>query len=71
MKGPYRLPEAAYRWKNYGKERLYLLRIEAGAKHDLGWIDVKGDGLKADAAETRPLLVYCRNRILAWPAPGR
>lgn len=62
---------AAYRWKNYGKERLYLNRIQAGAKHNLGWVDLKSDGLKADVAEAKPLLVYCRTRILAWPAPGR
>jgi hypothetical protein len=57
---------AAYRWRNYGKERLYLKHLNAGVMQDLGWVDLKGDRLQADAPGATPILVYCRSRILAW-----
>lgn len=57
---------AAYRWKNYGKERLYVKHLNVGVMQDLGWVDLKSDRLQADAPGATPILVYCRNRILAW-----
>ena len=57
---------AAYRWKNYGKERLYVKHLKVGVMQDLGWVDLKTDRLQANAPGAKPILVYCRKRILAW-----
>ena len=53
----------AYHWRRYGKNRLYLSRLEsAGLKVDLGWFDL--DAKRSSNSEAEPILGYCGHRYL-------
>lgn len=55
---------AAYRWRNYGKERLYLHRIEAGGvKREVGWVDMMDGSVRASDPSAKPILTFCRDRF--------
>lgn len=54
----------AYHWRRYGKNRLYLSRLEpAGMKLDLGWFDL--DAKRSSNTDAAPILGYCGHRYLA------
>ncbi len=57
---------AGYLWRNYGRSRLYVHRLEGtGTKVDLGWYDLKERRVHADVAGTEPVIRYCGERYLA------
>lgn len=54
----------AYHWRRYGKNRLYLSRLEpTGVKVDLGWFDL--DAQRSSNTDAAPILGYCGQRYLS------
>lgn len=54
----------AYHWRRYGKNRLYLSRLEpGGVKQELGWFDL--DAKRSSNTDAEPILGYCGHRYLA------
>jgi hypothetical protein len=54
----------AYHWRRYGKNRLYLSRLDpGGVKLELGWFDL--DARRSSNTDAEPLLGYCGHRYLA------
>ena len=54
---------AGVRWTNYGKDRLYVNRIESdGTKTELGWTDVSSAGATQPSGANAALLCYCRDK---------
>lgn len=57
---------AAVRWTKYGKDRLYVNRIESdGRKTELGWTDIIASADRRPSGPNGPLLCYCRDRYRA------
>lgn len=55
---------AGYHWKNYGKDRLYLHKVEAGgSKLDLGWFDLASGVAHSGSPESAGVLTYCGQRF--------
>ena len=51
---------AAYHWRNYGKARLYVHKIEgSGAKIDLGWFDLKSGLAQGNDPTATAMVEYC------------
>lgn len=63
-RAPQRPLLAAYHWKNYGKDRLYLHRFDpTGEKQELGWFDLESGGARSRDPKARPILGYCGERF--------
>lgn len=55
---------AAVRWRNYGKDRLYLHRVEAtGSRVEVGWIDLKDGSTRSAIPGGTEILSYCADRF--------
>lgn len=55
---------AAYHWKKFGKERLYVSRIDpAGAKQELGHVDLLDGKCPSKVPGSLPILEYCGNQF--------
>lgn len=55
---------AASRWKKYGKDRLYVHRIEpSGRRAEIGWIDLTNGSPHGSSPEEAATLRYCASRF--------
>jgi hypothetical protein len=53
-----------WHWRNYGKDRLYLHRIESsGARSELGWYDLANGRSKSNDPQSARLLEYCGSQF--------
>jgi hypothetical protein len=60
---------AAYHWRNYGKDRLYVHRIDtAGAKREVGWVDLDAGVVRPADPATQLVLLFCRDRFRSFSA---
>jgi len=53
-----------YHWRNFGKDRLYLHRIQpTGSKEEIGWFDLSGGGTHSTEPGSVAILEYCGTRF--------
>jgi hypothetical protein len=63
---------AAYQWRGYGKNRLYLHRIDgSGVKTELGWIDIEHGRHRSAGLDSERLLEYCAQQYRAFSVAAR
>lgn len=55
---------AGYHWRNYGRSRIYVHRIDGpGTKVDLGWFDLKNGASHSNDAGATAIVEYCGNQF--------